>query len=83
MLGGIGHALVAAIEETIFFHSVARFSPVDFIPSRLNPLTENYSVIKPEVMLDHTGEKISKKDGKIIEKIMEFEITHSLLQTTN
>ena len=27
MLGGIGHALVAAIEEAIFFHGMARAQP--------------------------------------------------------
>lgn len=73
MLGGIGHALVAAIEEAIFFHSIARFSPIDFITSRLNPLTENYSVIKPEVMLDQTGSQISPKDTKILDKLVEFD----------
>ena len=30
MLGGIGHALVSAVEEAIFFHSVARRSQPDF-----------------------------------------------------
>ena len=73
MLGGIGHALVAAVEEAIFFHSIARFSPVDFITSRLNPLTENYSVIKPEVMFDQTGNRISQKETKILDKLVEFD----------
>ena len=35
MLGGIGHALVSAVEEAIFFHSVARHSqPAPKSPAR-------------------------------------------------
>ena len=30
MLGGIGHALVPAVEEALFFHSVARYSQPEF-----------------------------------------------------
>ena len=32
MLGGIGHALVSALEEALFFHSVVRNAPLDFQP---------------------------------------------------
>lgn len=73
MLGGIGHALASAVEEAIFFHSIARLSPTDFILGRLNPLTENYSVVKPEVMEDHRGSVISGKDPKIIDKLTQFD----------
>ena len=30
MLGGIGHALVSAVEEAVFFHAVARRSQTLF-----------------------------------------------------
>src|SRR5439155_6776682 len=49
MLGGIGHALVSAIEEAIVFHAVARSSPPNFEIKGSNPLTEHYSVLGPEV----------------------------------
>ena len=49
MLGGIGHALVPAVEEAIFFHSVARRSQPDFQQKGHSPLTEHYSVLGPEV----------------------------------
>jgi nicotinamidase-related amidase len=49
MLGGIGHALVSCIEEAIFFHTMARQSQPDFQVKGRNPLTENYSVLRPEV----------------------------------
>src|SRR5215210_619249 len=43
MLGGIGHALVPAVEEAIFFHAAARYSPPDFQVKGDRPLTEHYS----------------------------------------
>jgi len=49
MFGGIGHALVPSIEESIFFHDVARGSMPEFQVKGGNPLTENYSVFQPEV----------------------------------
>ncbi|HXX80476.1 MAG TPA: hypothetical protein VEI46_02955, partial [Thermodesulfovibrionales bacterium] len=49
MLGGIGHSLVASVEEAIFFHSVARYSQADFHVKGDRPFTEHYSVLGPEV----------------------------------
>ena len=49
MLGGIGHALVSAVEEAIFFHGIARRSQPAFQVKGDNPLTEHYSVLGPEV----------------------------------
>src|SRR5205814_2014238 len=40
MLGGIGHALVAAVEEAVFFHSVARHSQPELEVKGRHPLTE-------------------------------------------
>jgi len=45
MLGSIGHALVPAVEEAIFFHTIARLSQADFQIKGNNPLTEHYSAI--------------------------------------
>jgi nicotinamidase-related amidase/8-oxo-dGTP pyrophosphatase MutT (NUDIX family) len=50
MLGGIGHALVSAVEEAIFFHAIARHSHPEFQVKGDNPLTEHYSMLGPEVM---------------------------------
>ena len=47
MLGGIGHALVPAVEEAIFFHAIARREQPDFQVKGTHPLTEHYSVIGP------------------------------------
>src|SRR4028118_453801 len=52
MLGGIGHALVSAVEEALFFHCIARNTQTRYEIKGDNPLTENYSILRPEVMYD-------------------------------
>ena len=73
MLGGIGHALVSAVEEATFFHGIARHSQPDFQVKGENPLTENYSVLSPEVLEDALGEQIAGKNVGFIEKLLEFD----------
>ena len=50
MLGGIGHALVSAVEEAFFFHAVTRRARPEFEIKGFDPLTEHYSVLGPEVL---------------------------------
>lgn len=73
MLGSIGHALVSAVEEAIFFHSIARCSQPDFQIKGNNPLTEHYSVLGPEVMKGPDGEPIAQKNIEFIERLLQFD----------
>jgi nicotinamidase-related amidase len=73
MLGGIGHALVSAVEEAVFFHSIARYSLPDFQVKGSNPFTENYSVLSPEVLDDGEGHQIAEKNAGFIAKLLEFD----------
>ncbi|MFQ5594585.1 MAG: isochorismatase [Anaerolineae bacterium] len=73
MLGGIGHALVSAVEEAIFFHSIARLSQPAFQVKGSHPLTEHYSVLGPEVLTDPDGKQIAEKNAPFIEKLMTFD----------
>ncbi|MBC8448220.1 MAG: isochorismatase [Chloroflexi bacterium] len=73
MLGSIGHALVSAVEEAIFFHSIARCSQPDFQGKGNNPLTEHYSVLGPEVLQGPDGEPIAQKNVVFIEKLLQFD----------
>jgi len=78
MLGGIGHALVSSVEEAIFFHSVVRLSQPDLSQPDVqvkgnNPLTENYSVLNPEVLEDAKGKTIAKKNSTFLKKLTEFD----------
>jgi nicotinamidase-related amidase len=73
MLGGIGHALVSALEEAIFFHNIARSSQTMFELKGDNPLTENYSVLRPEVLDTYDGRQIAAKNRQLIEKLLSFD----------
>jgi len=73
MLGGIGHALVPAIEEAIFFHSMACQTQAEFDVKGDKPFTENYSVIGPEVLAGPMGETLGVRNMKFIEKLQEFD----------
>jgi nicotinamidase-related amidase len=73
MLGGIGHALVAAVEEACFFHNLARNSQTHFELKGNNPLTENYSVLRPEVLVDASGGAIAQKNSRFIQTLLDFD----------
>jgi nicotinamidase-related amidase len=73
MLGGIGHALVSAFEEAIFFHSIARKTQAKFELKGNNPLTENYSVLSPEILEDAEGNKIDRPNTNLIQKLLDFD----------
>lgn len=73
MLGGMGHALVPALEEAIFFHSITRFAQPDFEIKGDKPFTENYSVIGPEVLLGPMGETLGTHDMKFVQHLQEVD----------
>jgi nicotinamidase-related amidase len=73
MLGGVGHALVAAVEEACFFHGMARSTQPRIELKGGNPLTENYSVLSPEVLIDDTGVPIASKNLALIQSLLDFD----------
>ena len=73
MLGGIGHALVSAVEEACLFHNVARQSQTHLEQKGSNPLTENYSALRPEVEVDHSGQAIAAPNTAFLERLLHFD----------
>ena len=73
MLGGIGHSLVSAFEEACFFHNLARQAQTRFELKGSNPLTENYSVLRPEVLDDPTGQPVAQKNSDLIQHLLTFD----------
>jgi nicotinamidase-related amidase len=70
MLGGIGHALVPAVEEAIFFHGIARSSQASFSIKGDRTLTENYSALAPEVFTNQFGDRIASKNDSLIQYLL-------------
>ena len=73
MLGGVGHALVSAIEEAFFFHAIARRASTRFEIKGFAPLTEHYSVLGPEVLQGSHGEKLGERNDALIEHLRGFD----------
>lgn len=73
MLGSIGHALVPAVEEAVFFHSYARTDQPQFALKGNKPFTENYSVIGPEVLNGPMGEVLGRRDPQFIQHLQEVD----------
>ena len=73
MLGGIGHAVVSAVDEVCFFHAIARKTQVHYEIKGQNPLTENYSVLRPEVLNDADGKPIAEKNRAFLQMLLEYD----------
>lgn len=73
MLGGLGHALVSAIEEAFFFHAIARSAPTHFEIKGFAPLTEHYSVLGPEVLRGSRGEQLGERNAALVERLRGFD----------
>lgn len=74
MLGGIGHALVSSLEEAVFYHTIARSTQADFQLKGSNPLTENYSAVRPEVLDGPGGASIGvATNTALLEKLLQFD----------
>lgn len=73
LLGGLGHALVSAVEEAVFFHGVARFDQAEFEIKGRNALTEHYSALGPEVLEDHLGDPLGSRNTRLIERLLTYD----------
>jgi nicotinamidase-related amidase len=72
-LGGIGHALVSAVEEAIFFHGLARYSRTAFQVKGEHALTEHYSMLGPEVTKGPDGDHLGGQNTGLIEQLLGFD----------
>jgi nicotinamidase-related amidase len=73
MLGGLGHALVSAVEEAIFFHGVARASQPDLRLKGYEPLTEHYSALGPEVLTGPDGRALGQRNTELSRRLLSFD----------
>jgi len=71
LLGSDGHALAGVIHEARLFHSFARFAQSLSEIKGSNPLTENYSVLRPEVLerWDHQR-ALAQKNTNFLETLL-------------
>jgi len=70
ILGSDGHPLVGVIHEARLFHSFVRGVQSWCEVKGTNPLTENYSVLRPEVLLRHDGAALAQKNAQFVETLL-------------
>jgi nicotinamidase-related amidase len=73
MLGSVGHALVPALEEAIFFHTVARSAQARFEVKGSESLTEHYSMLGPEVTEGPDGRPLGARNRSLIDDLLGFD----------
>lgn len=71
-LGGIGHALAPSFHEAEFFHRVVRNTDTHVEIKGGNMLTENYSVLRPEVLFANK-QPIAQKSTAFIKALMAYD----------
>lgn len=70
ILGSDGHALVGVVHEARMFHAYVRDMQSSVELKGSNPLTENYSVLRPEVLTRHDGGTLDQRNGRLMEKLL-------------
>ena len=73
LLGGIGHALVSAIEEAFFFHGAARDTQPSFEVKGEETFTEHYSILGPEVTHGPDGEELGHRNVELVEELLGYD----------
>jgi len=66
LLGSDGHALAGVIHEARMFHAFARTAQSHVEVKGGNPLTENYSVLRPEVLSRFDGATLAQRNTQFI-----------------
>jgi nicotinamidase-related amidase len=72
LLGGVSHALVPAVMEMCILHALARDTKTIFETKGSEPLTENYSVLSPEV-LELGGRRVGAFNDSLFDTLMQHD----------
>jgi nicotinamidase-related amidase len=71
ILGGDGHALAGVVQEARMFHAFVRGSKDWMEVKGGNSLTENYSVLAPEVLQRWDGQPLAQRNTQFIKTLLE------------
>ncbi|MGK3995504.1 nicotinamidase [Sorangium sp. So ce1024] len=70
ILGSDGHALAGVVHEARMFHAFARGVQSWVEVKGGNPLTENYSVMQPEVLTRHDGQPLAQRSTLFLKTLL-------------
>jgi nicotinamidase-related amidase len=70
LLGSDGHALAGVVHEARLFHAFARGAQSSVEVKGGNPLTENYSVLRPEVLSRFDGAALAQRNTQFLHTLL-------------
>ncbi|MEZ4297747.1 MAG: nicotinamidase [Polyangiaceae bacterium] len=70
LLGGAGHALSGVVHEARLFHAFARGAQSHVEVKGGHPLTENYSILQPEVLTRHDGRPLAQRNTGFLRTLL-------------
>ena len=70
LLGSDGHCLTGVVQEARLFHSYARGAQAIIEIKGTYPLTENYSVLGPEVLISHDGQPLGERNQELMDHLL-------------
>src|SRR5689334_10661377 len=70
LLGSDGHALIGSLYEARMFHAFARGAQSWVEVKGGHPLTENYSVMRPEVLTRHDGAPLAQRNTQFLSTLL-------------
>jgi nicotinamidase-related amidase len=70
ILGSDGHALAGVVHEARMFHAYARGAQSWVEVKGGHPLTENYSVMAPEVLTRHDGQPLAQRNTQFLRTLL-------------
>ncbi len=70
ILGSDGHALAGVLHEARMFHAFVRGAQSWVEVKGGNALTENYSVLRPEVLLRHDGQPLAQRNTAFLKTLL-------------
>jgi len=70
LLGSDGHALAGVVHEARMFHAFARGAQSWVEVKGGNPLTENYSVLRPEVLTRFDGQPLAQRNTSFVKTLL-------------
>ncbi len=74
ILGSTGHTLTGVIHEASMFHAFLRRTQGNREVKGGNPLTENYSIFRPEVTTRWDGAPLAQKNTRLVETLLEADV---------
>lgn len=70
LLGSAGHALLGVVQEARLFHAWVRNAKAFTEVKGTNVLTEHYSVLAPEVLERHDGQRLAERSHAFVDSLL-------------